>query len=256
MNKSPKISIITVAFNSVKTIQDTIESILLQDYKNIEYIIIDAGSSDGTIEIIKSFGDKISYFISESDHGIYDGMNKGIKAASGDLIGILNSDDFYPNNFILSNVAKTFVNNQCDAVYGDLVYVRDYNKNKIVRYWQAGDYSALKIKNGWMLPHPTFFVKKSIYDRFGLYNTELKSAADYEMILKLLYKQNISVKYIPMILVNMRMGGASNSSLINRIKANKEDGLAWTKNQLNKPMFIRIKKPLQKVRQFFLKPKI
>lgn len=256
MNKNPKISIITVAFNSVKTIQDTIESILLQDYKNIEYIIIDAGSSDGTVEIIKSFGDKITYFISESDHGIYDGMNKGIKAASGDLIGILNSDDFYPNNFILSNVAKTFVNNQCDAVYGDLVYVRDYDKNKIVRYWQAGDYSALKIKNGWMLPHPTFFVKKSIYDRFGLYNTELKSAADYEMILKLLYKQNISVKYIPMILVNMRIGGASNSSLINRIKANKEDGLAWTKNQLNKPMFIRIKKPLQKVRQFFLKPKI
>lgn len=256
MNKNPKISIITVAFNSVKTIQDTIESILLQDYKNIEYIIIDAGSSDGTVEIIKSFGDKITYFISESDHGIYDGMNKGIKAASGDLIGILNSDDFYPNNFILSNVAKTFVNNQCDAVYGDLVYVRHYNKNKIVRYWQAGDYSALKIKNGWMLPHPTFFVKKSIYDRFGLYNTELKSAADYEMILKLLYKQNISVKYIPMILVNMRMGGASNASLMHRIKANKEDGLAWTKNQLNKPMFIRIKKPLQKVRQFFLKPKI
>ena len=256
MNKNPKISIITVAFNSVKTIQDTIESILLQDYKNIEYIIIDAGSSDGTVEIIKSFGDKITYFISESDHGIYDGMNKGIKAASGDLIGILNSDDFYPNNFILSNVAKTFVNHQCDAVYGDLVYVRDYDKNKIVRYWQAGDYSAFKIKNGWMLPHPTFFVKKSIYDRFGLYNTELKRAADYEMILKLLYKQNISVKYIPMILVNMRMGGASNSSLMNRIKANKEDGLAWTKNQLNKPMFIRIKKPLQKVRQFFLKPKI
>ena len=256
MNKNPKISIITVAFNSVRTIQDTIESILLQDYKNIEYIIIDAGSSDGTVEIIQSFGNKITYFISESDNGIYDGMNKGIKAASGDLIGILNSDDFYPNNFILSNVAKTFVNNQCDAVYGDLVYVRDYNKNKIVRYWQAGDYSALKIKNGWMLPHPTFFVKKSIYDRFGLYNTELKRAADYEMILKLLYKQNISVKYIPMILVNMRMGGASNSSLMNRIKANKEDGLAWTKNQLNKPMFIRIKKPLQKVRQFFLKPKI
>ena len=191
-----------------------------------------------------------------SDNGIYDGMNKGIKVASGDLIGILNSDDFYPNNFILSNVAKTFIKDQCDAVYGDLVYVRGCNKNKIVRYWQAGNYSALKIKNGWMLPHPTFFVRKSIYDRFGLYNTELKSAADYEMILKLLYKQNISVKYIPMILVNMRIGGASNASFINRIKANKEDGLAWTKNQLNKPMFIRIKKPLQKVRQFFLKPKV
>ena len=256
MNKNPKISIITVAFNSVKTIQDTIESILLQDYKNIEYIIIDAGSSDGTVEIIKSFGDKITYFISESDNGIYDGMNKGIKAASGDLIGILNSDDFYPNNFILSNVAKTFVNNQCDAIYGDLVYVNEFDKTKIVRYWQAGDYSALKLKRGWMLPHPTFFVKKSIYEKYGLYDTKLKRAGDYEMILKLLYKYNISVKYIPMILVNMRMGGASNSSLMNRIKANKEDGLAWTKNQLNEPLFIRIKKPLQKVRQFFSKPRI
>ena len=256
MDKNLKISIITVALNSSKTIQDTIESILLQDYHNIEYIVIDAGSNDGTVDIIKSFGDKIAYFISESDNGIYDGMNKGIKAASGDLIGILNSDDFYPNNFILSNVAKTFSNYQCDAVYGDLVYVKHYDTNKIVRYWQAGSYSASKLKTGWMLPHPTFFVKRSIYDRFGLYNTELKSASDYEMILKLLYKQNISVRYIPMILVKMRVGGASNSSLINRIRANKEDGLAWTKNQLNKPLFIRIKKPLQKIRQFFLKPKI
>jgi len=256
MNNSLKISIITVAFNSVGTIKDTIESILLQDYKNVEYIIIDAGSTDGTVELVKSFGNQITYFNSESDNGIYDGMNKGIKFATGDLIGILNSDDFYPNNFILSNVASTFLRNKCDAVYGDLVYVKENDKNKIVRYWQAGQYSALKLKRGWMLPHPTFFVKRSVYDKYGLYNTKLKNAADYEMILKLLYKHNILVKYIPMILVNMRMGGASNSSLMNRIKANKEDGLAWTKNQLNKPMFIRIKKPLQKIRQFFLKPDI
>ena len=256
MNRIPKISVITVAFNSVRTIKDTIQSILRQDYQNIEYIIIDAGSTDGTIEVIKSFKTHISYFISETDKGIYDGMNKGIRASTGDLIGILNSDDFYPNNFILSNVAKTFISNKCDAVYGDLVYVKDYDIKKIVRYWQAGNYSSLKIKNGWMLPHPTFFVRKKIYDRFGLYNTELKNAADYEMILKLLYKENISVKYIPMILVNMRMGGASNSSLLNRIKANHEDGLAWTKNQLNKPLFIRIKKPLLKIKQFFLKPRI
>ncbi len=256
MNKNPKISIITVVLNSYKTIHDTIESIFLQDYKNIEYIIIDAGSNDGTVDIIKSFGDKIDYFISESDNGIYDGMNKGIKAASGDIIGILNSDDFYPNNFILSNVVKTFLAYKCDALYGDLVYVKYYDTDKIVRYWQAGEYSASKLKSGWMLPHPTFFVRKSIYDRFGLYNVELKHASDYEMILKLLYKHNILVRYIPMILVKMRTGGTSNSSLINRIRANKEDGLAWTKNQLNKPLFIRIKKPLQKIRQFFLKPKI
>ena len=126
--------------------------------------------------------------------------------------------------------------------------------SRIVRYWQAGTYTTAKLKNGWMLPHPTFFVKSSIYNRFGLYSTELKQAADYKMILKLLYKHNISASYIPMILVKMRMGGASNVSLRQRLRANKEDGLAWTKNQLKRPLFVRIKKPLQKVRQFFIKP--
>ena len=255
MNSSPKISIITVSFNSAKTIKETIESILIQDYNNIEYIIIDGGSSDETINIVKSYSEKISYFISEKDNGIYDAMNKGIKAATGDIVGILNSDDFYPNSFVLSNVAKSFKKYNCDAVYGDLVYVKAKDTTQIKRYWQAGNYNTSKIKNGWMLPHPTFFVKKVMYDRYGLYNTDLKSAADYEMILKLLYKENISVQYIPMILVKMRMGGASNSTFLNRIRANQEDGLAWTKNQLNKPMFVRIKKPLQKVIQFFKKPK-
>ena len=255
MNSSPKISIITVSFNSAKTIKETIESILIQDYNNIEYIIIDGGSSDETMDIVKSYSEKISYFISEKDNGIYDAMNKGIKAATGDIVGILNSDDFYPNSFVLSNVAKSFKKYNCDAVYGDLVYVNKKDATQIKRYWQAGNYNTSKIKNGWMLPHPTFFVKKVMYDRHGLYNSALKRAADYEMILKLLYKENILVHYIPMILVKMRMGGASNSTFLNRIRANKEDGMAWTKNQLNKPMFVRIKKPLQKAIQFFKKPK-
>ena len=255
MNSSLKISIITVSFNSSKTIKETIESILIQDYNNIEYIIIDGGSSDETINIVKSYSEKISYFISEKDNGIYDAMNKGIKVATGEIVGILNSDDFYPNSFVLSNVAKTFKKYNCDAVYGDLVYVNKKDTTQIKRYWQAGNYNTSKIKNGWMLPHPTFFVKKVMYDRHGLYNSALKRAADYEMILKLLYKENISVHYIPMILVKMRMGGASNSTFLNRIRANKEDVLAWTKNQLNKPMFVRIKKPLQKAIQFFKKPK-
>ena len=256
MLKDPKISIITVAFNSSKTIKGTIESIISQDYNNIEYLIIDGGSTDGTMDIVKSYSEHVKYYVSEPDNGIYDAMNKGIKAATGDVIGILNSDDFYPNSFVLSNVAKLFQKYSCDAVYGDLVYVKANDINKIKRYWQAGEYSTSKIKNGWMLPHPTFFVKKKIYTRYGLYDTDLKSAADYEMILKLLYKHNISVHYLPMILVNMRMGGESNKSFWNRIKANKEDSLAWTKNQLKKPMFVRLKKPLQKLKQFFLKPEI
>ena len=256
MKKNYKISIITVSFNSVITIRDTINSIISQDYNNIEYIIIDAGSKDGTLDIIKEYKEHISYFISEADNGIYDGMNKGIAAATGDVVGILNSDDFYPNSFVISNVASTFEKQRCDAVYGDLVYVKFFNIDKIVRYWQSGSYTIYKIKNGWMLPHPTFFVKKYLYDKYGYYNTDFKTAADYEMILKLLYKHNIKVFYIPMILVNMRIGGASNSSILNRIRANKEDGLAWTKNQLNKPLFVRIKKPLLKVKQFFLRPKL
>ena len=256
LKKKPKISVITVSFNSVITIRDTIESIISQDYNNIEYIIIDAGSKDGTLEIINEYKDYISFFSSEDDKGIYDGMNKGISIATGDVVGILNSDDFYPNSFIISNVVSTFINEGCDAVYGDLVYVKFFDIDKIVRYWQSGNYSADKIRNGWMLPHPTFFVKRFLYEKYGYYDTDLKTAADYKMILKLLYKYNIKVFYIPMILVNMRMGGVSNSSILNRLRANKEDGLAWTKNQLNKPSFVRIKKPLLKVRQFFLRPKI
>ena len=191
MLKKPKISIITVAFNSAKTIKGTIESLISQDYNNIEYLIIDGGSTDGTMDIVKSYAEHVKYYVSEPDNGIYDAMNKGIKAATGDVIGILNSDDFYPNSFVLSNVAKLFQKYSCDAVYGDLVYVKANDINKIKRYWQAGEYSTSKIKNGWMLPHPTFFVKKKIYTRYGLYDTDLKSAADYEMILKLLYKHNI-----------------------------------------------------------------
>ena len=256
MIKELKISIITVVLNSASTIKDTIESIISQNYKNIEYIVIDGGSTDGTIEIVQAYEKHIAYFSSEIDSGIYDAMNKGIIAATGDVIGILNSDDFYPNSFVLNNIAESFKKHDCDAVYGDLVYVKENNISKVTRYWKSGKYSISKIKNGWMLPHPTFFVKRSIYEKYGLYNTDLSSAADYEMILRLLYKNKLNVIYIPEILVKMRMGGASNRSVWNRIKANKEDSLAWTKNQLNKPFFVRFKKPLQKLRQFFLKPKL
>ena len=256
MNDELKISIITVSFNSEKTIRDTIKSIINQDYKNIEYIVIDGNSTDDTNQIVKEYADNVDIHISEDDEGIYDAMNKGIKSASGDIIGILNSDDFYPNAYVLSNVVKTFSKYKSDAVYGDLVYVNAKDISKIKRYWQSGPYTTKKLKNGWMLPHPTFFVKSSIYKQYGLYNTSLHMAADYDMIIRLLYKFNISANYIPMILVKMRTGGASNASIFDRLIANKQDGLAWTKNQLNKPYFIRIKKPLQKIMQFFQKPKI
>ena len=255
MSKKLKVSIITVSYNSLETIRDSINSVLSQDYSNIEYIIIDGGSNDGTIEVIESFGDKVDYFISEEDHGIYDAMNKGIEAAKGDVVGILNSDDIYQNNDVISNVVNNFERFNCDSIYGDLIYVKNDNISKIVRYWKSGDFSISKLKKGWMLPHPTFFVKRSLYLKYGLYNTELKSAADYEMILRLLYKYNITVRYLPNILVKMRQGGVSNSSLLNRIKANREDSLSWKINQLYQPYFIRIRKPLIKIKQYFIRPK-
>ncbi|MDB0027594.1 glycosyltransferase, partial [Flavobacteriales bacterium] len=193
MIKEPKISIITVSFNSQSTIKHTIKSVDSQDYQNKEYLLIDGLSNDWTLDIVSFLKDKINYFVSEKDNGIYDAMNKGINASSGDIIGILNSDDFYSSNQVLSKVAKIFVESDCDCLYGDLVYVDKGDARNIVRYWKSGKFSKKKLRMGWMLPHPTFFVKKAIYEKYGLYNLKLKTAADYEMILRLLHKDNIKV---------------------------------------------------------------
>jgi len=256
MIKEPKISIITVSFNSQSTIKHTIQSVASQDYQNKEYILIDGASTDWTLDIISFLKDKINYFVSEKDNGIYNAMNKGIKASSGDIIGILNSDDFYSNNEVLSKVANIFKETDCDCLYGDLVYVDKGDARNIVRYWKSGEFSKRKLRMGWMLPHPTFFVKKEIYEKYGLYNIKLKTAADYEMILRLLHNDSIKVEYLPEILIKMRIGGESNSSFLNRLKGNYEDNLAWDMNNLRKPPFIRFLKPLRKIKQFFKKPKI
>ncbi len=256
MIKHPKISVITVSYNSQSTIKHTVESVASQDYDNTEYVIVDGKSSDWTLDILDFCKDKINVFISERDNGIYDAMNKGILASSGDVIGILNSDDFYASNNILSKVAKVFEASDCDCVYGDLLYVDRGDAAKVIRYWKSGEFNKKKLDNGWMLPHPTFFVKREIYDKYGLYNVDLNSAADYEMTLRLLYKNKLKAIYINDILVKMRMGGKSNRTLWNRLKANNEDGLAWSKNHLQKPFFLRFKKPLKKLKQFFLKPKL
>jgi glycosyltransferase len=256
INNKIKISIITVSCNSQSTIKHTIESVDSQDYQNKEYLLIDGASTDWTLEIISFLRDKINYFVSEKDNGIYDAMNKGIKASSGDIIGILNSDDFYSNNEVLSKVVNIFEETNCDCVYGDLVYVDKVDARNIVRYWKSGKFEKNLMTKGWMLPHPTFFVKKEIYQKFGLYNTSLKSAADYEMILRLLHKKKIIVEYIPEILIKMRVGGESNASIWNRLKGNNEDNIAWDLNGIKKPLFIRFIKPFRKIMQFFRKPKL
>lgn len=255
MIKNPKISIITVSYNSQSTIKHTIDSVSSQTYKNKEYILIDGASQDWTLDILDFKKDEIDNFVSEKDDGIYDAMNKGIKAATGDIIGILNSDDFYYNQDVLSKVAKVFEETNCDCLYGDLIFVNKGDISKIVRYWKSGKFEKNIMKKGWMLPHPTFFVKKKIYQKYGLYNTSLKRAADYEMILRLLHKEKINIEYIPEILIKMRVGGESNASIWNRLKGNNEDNIAWNLNGLKKPHFIRFIKPFRKISQFFRKPK-
>ena len=223
MNKNPKISIITTSYNSSKTIRDTIDSVVSQDYENIEYIIIDGNSTDDTIDIINSYGNKISCLISEDDDGLYDAMNKGIRIATGDVVGILNSDDFYYTNHVISDVAEVFIFNDVDSVYGDLLYVDTIDTDSIRRYWKSGSFNIKKIRTGWTIPHPTLFVKKEIYKKFGLYSIRLKNASDYEMILRLFYKNQISISYLPKIMVKMRIGGISNYSIWNRLRGNNED---------------------------------
>ena len=245
-----KISIITVVYNNKDTIKDAIESVLNQTYQNIEYIIIDGVSTDGTVDIIKSYGDKIDKVISEPDKGIYDAMNKGIKLASGDIIGILNSDDFYANNNIIEKVVKEFEDKKVDSVYGDLVYVNAKDTNKIVRYWKSKPYKKGLFTKGWHPAHPTFFVKKEIYDKYGIFNLDFKIAADYELMLRFLEKYQISNSYIPEIFVKMRLGGESNQSIKNIIKANIESYNAWKINGLYINLFMILLKPLSKLFQY------
>ncbi|MBA3898772.1 MAG: glycosyltransferase [Bacteroidetes bacterium] len=247
-----KVSIITITYNSAETVEDTIKSVLSQDYQNIEYIIIDGASRDNTLSIISHYKNKVSILVSEPDKGIYDAMNKGLSLAKGDIIGLLNSDDVYAHASVISNMVDKLKEKEADAVYGDLVYV-DRKMEKVIRYWKAGEYTKGLFLKGWMPPHPTFFVKKYVYDKLGLFNLQLKSSADYELMLRFIHKGNIIVVYLPEVMVKMRTGGQSNVTLRNRIKANQEDRLAWKLNGLSPTPFTLILKPLMKARQFFLK---
>ena len=247
----PKISIITIAYNSANTIEDTIQSVVNQDYPNVEYIIVDGASKDGTLEIVNRYKDKIAVVVSEPDKGIYDAMNKGVQLATGDIIGILNSDDFYANNQVITSIANTI--GDSDAIYADLVYVSQNDTDKIIRKWISGPYKEGAFIKGWMPPHPTFFLRKKIYDKYGVYNLQLKSAADYELMLRMIHKYKIKVAYLPEIITKMRVGGQSNASLKNRIAANKEDRMAWKMNGLKPGLFTLTVKPLRKITQFLKK---
>ncbi len=249
-----KVSIITVVYNSQYTIGQAMSSVLSQNYPDVEYILVDGKSTDGTLDIIRSYTNGKIKYVSEPDKGMYDAMNKGLALASGDIIGILNADDFYSHDQVITQIVDTFISKKVDSVYGDLIYVDALNINKIIRYWHSGNYKEGDFLKGWMPPHPTFFVRKDIYAKYHAFDVRLKSAADYELMLRFLHKYKISVAYIPEVLVTMRVGGKSNASLTNRLKANQEDRLAWTLNRLKPHPFTLFLKPIRKIRQYFSAP--
>jgi len=226
-----------------------LSSIASQSYSNIEHIIVDGLSSDNTIEIVRQFP-HVSRCISEKDEGIYFAMNKGIEMATGDVIGILNADDVYAHNDVLSNVMALFENPSTDAVYGDLDFVDSNDISKVKRSWRSGAFKKNSFYEGWMPPHPTFFVRKNLYLNFGYFNTSLTSSADYELMLRLLEKNKITPTYLIDILVKMRYGGKSTASMKNRLVANYEDRMAWRLNGLKPHFFTLILKPLKKIKQF------
>lgn len=220
-----KISIITVTFNSSSTIRDTIESLLTQSYPNIEYIIIDGLSKDNTVDIIKEYEPQFKgrlHWVSEKDKGLYDAMNKGIRMATGDVVGIINSDDFYHKTDVISKIADAFVQPEVEAVFADVRFVNPENLDKTVRYYSSKNFSPNRFRFGFMPAHPTFFTYKKFFDQFGYYKTDYKIAADYELLIRFLNTNKLNYKYLPLDLMKMRTGGASTASIKSNILLNKE----------------------------------
>ncbi len=218
-----KISIITVCYNSAATIRDTIESVLAQTYPDIEYIIVDGASTDNTLAIISEYQDKITRIISEPDKGLYDAMNKGILAATGEAIGILNSDDIYENTHVISDVAAHFaIHPHSDLIFGDLVFVKPKQLDTVIRHYNAQHFKAWKLRFGWMPPHPATFIRKIAYQQTGLYSLNYKISADYEMFVRMLLVKRLTYTRINQILVRMRVGGISSSGIRNSIRINNE----------------------------------
>ena len=248
---SKKVSIITATYNSEKTILDTLKSLEAQTYKNIEYIIVDGASKDNTIKIVKSNCSRVSSIISEPDKGIYDALNKGIQAATGDIVGFLHSDDLFAYPDVVKDIVATFEDSDCDAAYADLEYVSKDDTDNIIRLWKSGLYSRDKLKNGWMPPHPTFYMKRDLYEKYGVFDSSFKIAADYDSLLRYLWTNNVKMTYLPKVIMKMRVGGASNRSLKNIIQKTKEDINALKNNKIFWPSALFIKN-FSKIRQFII----
>ena len=250
-----KISVVTAVFNRRQTISDTIKSVASQNCDSLEYVVVDGMSNDGTADIIAVNENLIHKSVRESDSGIYDALNKGIAISSGDVIGFLHADDLFADDSVIQRVQDKFRSGNYDAVYADLTYVAFDSPNLIARYWRSGEYSRRRFWFGWMPPHPTVYIRREIYEKFGGYRIDLGTAADYECMIRLMVKNEIRVGYVPHVAVKMRVGGESNASMKNRIKANVADQSAWIENGLKPPLGLRFTKPFSKLPQYWRRPR-
>ncbi|MCO6496028.1 MAG: glycosyltransferase [Chitinophagaceae bacterium] len=245
-----KVSIITVCLNSEKTLADCIRSVRRQTHDDIEYIVIDGKSDDATTTIIHENLDFIKHFVSETDRGMYDAINKGLKIATGDIVGILNSDDVFAADDAVEKIVACFNERQTDAVYGDLVYTDATEPDKIVRYWKSKPYNRNNFCWGWMPAHPTFYIRRELVKKYGYYENHFYTAADYEFMARYLYKYKCTAAYLDEILINMHTGGMSNGSLKRRLRANRRDYLAMKRNKIPFAFIVSILKPLSKLHQY------
>lgn len=246
-----KVSVITVCFNSAKTISDTLRSVMEQSHPDVEHIVVDGGSIDDTLPIISQTPNRVSRLVSEPDSGIYDAMNKGLTLATGDIVGFLNSDDIYADTDSLAEVVRAFADLAIEACYGDVLFVAADDSARTVRYWRAGAYCPGRLQNGWMPPHPTFYVRRQIYDLAGGFDLAYRLQADFEMAIRLVEIRGLRMHYIPRTLVRMRMGGASNASIGNVVKGNLEAYRAARKHGLPISPLFMVKKILSRLPQFF-----
>lgn len=247
-----KVSVITVCLNAEDTIVDAIQSVNEQSYPDIEHIIIDGGSSDTTLQRINEVGPD-AIVVSEPDDGLYYALNKGIAMASGELVGIVHADDMLADSQVVEDVVSLILQRGAVLAYADLDYVKRDDLSKVVRHWVAGEFDRSRFLQGWMPPHPTVWAKKSVYISKGTFDTEFESAADYEWLLRVMYKEEVDSCYLNRVTVKMRVGGKSNASLVNRLKANQEDRKAWSKNGLQPKAYTLLFKPLSKLTQFIKK---
>lgn len=248
-----RVSIITVVLNGAETIEQTIRSVLGQDYRDIEYIVIDGGSTDGTLEILARYQGEISKCVSEADTGIYQAMNKGIQFSSGDIIATLNSDDVYADGTVVGRMVELIQAGNLDAAYGDLIYMDRKDVRRVKRFWKPGEYRRRAFYYGWVLPHPTFFCRKEIFERFGHFNDKLKIAADFELMLRFIEKHRIKIGYLPKIIVRMRTTGKANV-LRGMIQGNWEIIKSFRLNGLRFSPWFFICKPITKISQLFARP--